>query len=131
MGIRLCSAATTVTVTASPTRPTTTPSPETSTIDTDAGKVTVECPSADGLNFTAPGTTRVYRRQCNANYNGGDGDLGLQKNTILSMVDCMNACALHSDCVGVVFNYAPQCWLKQSIGVRSDGPGQEAAVLWQ
>lgn len=111
--------------------PTSTPSPTTTTVPSRSGDVTVECPSADGLNYTVPGMSKVFKRQCNVNYAGGEGEYGLLNDTILSMEDCINACARESECVGVNFNYSPQCWLKQFIGIKSSGAQMESAVLWQ
>ena len=99
----------------------------------------VECPAADGLNYTAttlsPGTVRVFRRQCDVNYQ--DGDWGPANTTILSMADCLEACANFKNCIGAVFNVLPlpqnpqQCWFKQWIGVKSSFPGVETAILYQ
>ncbi|KAK3941393.1 hypothetical protein QBC46DRAFT_382601 [Diplogelasinospora grovesii] len=108
-----------------------TPTPSTSTISTPSGVVTVECPSADNLNYTAPGTQRVFRRMCDVNFSGGEGDLGLQSTVYLNIQDCMDECALHSDCVGVVWNPSPQCWLKQFMGIKTADKGSESAMLWQ
>jgi hypothetical protein len=123
----------TTTVTAVSTASTTSSAPTvtTTTVTTDAGEVTVECPSADGLNYTVPGSSQVFKRQCNVNYFGGEGDLGLVNSTVLSIQQCLNLCASQSTCVAVNFNYLPQCWLKEFTGIKSDGDRMESAVLIQ
>lgn len=107
------------------------PSVSTTTTSTTSGAVTIECPSANGLNYTAPGTSKTFKRECDVNYVGGEGDLGLQNSTFLNVEDCIDACASYSDCVGIVFNYQPQCWLKQYLGIKSSGGVQESAILIQ
>ena len=109
----------------------TSPSQSVTIVQTPSGPVKVECPGADGLNFTAPGTSKVFRRQCDVNFAGGDGLLGLQSGTFLSMADCIDACARQPDCVAADFNYQPQCWLKQILTEKSYGAGQEFAILWK
>ncbi|KAK4201179.1 hypothetical protein QBC40DRAFT_264411 [Triangularia verruculosa] len=109
-----------------------------STYTTGAGKtVSLSCPSAHGLNYTAAVNDRqkVFRRQCGANYAGGDGVLGLVKDDVLSLSGCLDRCAREEKCAGAVFipkaNPDPQCWLKEFLGVRRDGEDMEAGVLWQ
>lgn len=91
----------------------------------------VECPSADGVTYAVPGSTKVFKRECNVNFVGGEGDLGLQNATVLSMTECLNLCAQATDCVAVNFNYQPQCWLKQYLGTASSGDLMESAYLVQ
>ncbi|KAK0701181.1 hypothetical protein B0T21DRAFT_379210 [Apiosordaria backusii] len=109
-----------------------------STHTTASGKtVSLSCPSADGLNYTATvnDQQKVFRRQCGANYAGGDGVLGLVKDDVLSLADCLDRCAREEKCAGAVFipkaNPNPECWLKEFLGVKRDGQDMETGVLWQ
>jgi len=98
----------------------------------DSGPVTVECPSADGLNYTAKtaGGQKVFMRSCDRNYETTEGSL-VQHKTILSMTDCLDECANTAKCIGVVFNARPQCHLKYNIGLKMVDSGSETALLWQ
>lgn len=109
-----------------------------STATTASGKtVSLSCPSADGLDYTVTvdNQQKVFRRQCGANYAGGDGVLGLVKGDVLSLADCLDRCAKEEKCAGAVFipmaNPDPQCWLKEFLGVKRDGQDMESGVLWQ
>ncbi|KAK4176938.1 hypothetical protein QBC36DRAFT_212862 [Triangularia setosa] len=109
-----------------------------STHTTASGKtVSLSCPSADGLNYTSTANDqqKVFRRQCGANYAGGDGVLGLVKDDVLSLADCLDWCAREEKCAGAVFipkaNPNPECWLKEFLGVKRDGQDMESGVLWQ
>ncbi|KAH6618293.1 hypothetical protein B0J18DRAFT_275692 [Chaetomium sp. MPI-SDFR-AT-0129] len=109
--------------------------------------------------YTSNATTssKAFRIQCNADYPGGDGELGLQTNTldINTMADCLDACARRWDCVGAVFRpkgtmiatessgdsdvgsaatAAAACWLKATVGVVRTGTlaaGMVSGVLVQ
>jgi hypothetical protein len=107
---------------------TTGPPPARTTIPTSAGGVVVECPAAHNTNVTAAGG-KTFRRLCDTNYSGGDGPLGLQDAQVLNMGDCIKLCAQTNGCVGAIFNYQPQCWLKTSILTKSSEQGTEAALL--
>ncbi|KAK4677515.1 hypothetical protein QC764_404690 [Podospora pseudoanserina] len=109
-----------------------------STATTASGKtVSLSCPSADGLDYTVTvdNQQKVFRRQCGANYAGGDGVLGLVKGDVLSLADCLDRCAKEEKCAGAVFipmaNPDPQCWLKEFLGVKREGQDMESGVLWQ
>ena len=74
--------------------------------------------------------------QCDADYPGGDGGLGLQNGTVASMAACLDACARQAECVGAVFRQGSPgaCWLKQSMGLIKTGgeaDGVMSGVLWQ
>jgi hypothetical protein len=97
------------------------------------------CPAANNLNYTSASSTpqKVFRIQCDADYPGGDGSLGLLNTTTVDdMAGCLDACANQAECVGAVFRQGTpgQCWLKQFIGVvktGGDASGTVAAILWQ
>jgi len=112
--------------------PTSTPTPSTQIVLSDSGPVTVECPSADGLNYTAEtsGGQKVFMRSCYRNYETTEGSL-IRHKTILSMTDCLDECANSAKCIGVVFNARPQCHLKYNIGLKVVDAGSETALLWQ
>jgi len=123
--------AVTATATGTSTSTSSAPTVTTTTITSTSGEVEVECPSADGLNYTAPGTSKVFKRECDVNYFGGEGIYGLQNQTVLSVEACIQLCSLQADCVAINFNYKPQCWLKQYEGIKSSGDAMESAILWQ
>ncbi|KAK3315774.1 hypothetical protein B0H66DRAFT_604092 [Apodospora peruviana] len=138
--INSTSPSTTPTGTSSPTTTTSSsgalnPSVSTKVVQSDLGPVTLECPSAQGLNYTVVATAdgqppAVYRRYCDVNF--AKGDMGIVNDQkILSMPECLAACANRTGCVGAVFNPSPQCWLKSAIGVKTPDVGSESAVLWQ
>ena len=74
--------------------------------------------------------------QCDADYPGGDGELGSQNGTVVSMAACLDACAQQAECVGAVFKQGSPgaCWLKQFIGLIKTGEetgGAMSGILWQ
>ncbi|KAK3376843.1 hypothetical protein B0T24DRAFT_230795 [Lasiosphaeria ovina] len=124
------------TATSSTKAATTVPSPATTTIESDLGDVTLECPGAEGLNFTISTAVRgtlTFARYCDVNYAFGDqtAPFGKTNETIFNMPDCIKACANLDGCVAVAFNPGPQCWLKQFLGSKSSSKGTEMAILFQ
>ncbi|KAK3380853.1 hypothetical protein B0H63DRAFT_193567 [Podospora didyma] len=104
--------------------------PATTTIITTVGPVTIECPSADGLNYTTTAGNKTFKRKCNSDYSvDGDGALGVTEKTILSMPECLEACANEPSCLGAVFTPKPECRLKQYIYYQTNSINSESAVL--
>ncbi|KAK0712906.1 hypothetical protein B0T26DRAFT_753084 [Lasiosphaeria miniovina] len=104
--------------------------------ESDLGDVTLECPGAEGLNFTTSTAVRgtlTFARYCDVNYAFGDqtAPFGKTNETIFNMPDCIKACANLDGCVAVAFNPGPQCWLKQFLGSKSSSKGTEMAILFQ
>jgi hypothetical protein len=97
------------------------------------------CPDSGNRNYTTSVTgvlPKTFRIQCDANYPGGDGTLGLKTGSIDSIAGCFDACARESGCVAAVFKPgdAAECWLKEFVGVVQAGgeaQGTVSGVLWQ
>ena len=97
------------------------------------------CPGDGNRNYTSAAAgvlPKTFRIQCDANYPGGDGALGLKTGSIDTIAGCFDACARESGCVAAVFKPgdAAECWLKEFVGVvRAGGEAQGvvSGVLWQ
>ena len=97
------------------------------------------CPGSGNRNYTTSATgalPKSFRIQCDANYPGGDGTLGLKTSSIDTIAGCFDACARESGCVAAVFKPgdAAECWLKEFVGVVQAGgkaQGMVSGVLWQ
>jgi len=95
----------------------------------------VQCPSADGLDYRAPGVpNKVFRRICSYDFPMSD----LFNLTATNMEDCINACAARSGCAGVTWNYdglqgtdVHYCWVKGALGTKFANANVESAVLLQ
>lgn len=94
------------------------------------------CPDDNNRNYTssATATAKTFRIQCDANYPGGDGSLGLEP--VDDIAACLDACAKQAECVAAVFMPGDdaECWLKQFVGVVKTGGaagGMASGVLWQ
>ncbi|KAK3392852.1 hypothetical protein B0H63DRAFT_2386 [Podospora didyma] len=121
-----------------PAPPSSTANPTVATVTNtlDSGlQITVECPAADGLNYTITSQSRgklTFRRQCGANYPFGDIQGFLPKPNVISMASCLETCGGVKNCVGVMFGDTGDCWLKNSIGVKElAGMTTESGILWQ
>ncbi|KAH8883004.1 hypothetical protein GQ53DRAFT_830967 [Thozetella sp. PMI_491] len=110
--------------------PTSTPS-----ITTVAGPdgISIQCPSADGLSYTAAGN-KTFKRICNYDFVLND----IYNVTVKTMEECMDSCASSSKCVGATWDYAgllgPEshfCFVKDFIGIKSAAQNVESAMLLQ
>ncbi|ORY58876.1 uncharacterized protein BCR38DRAFT_446856 [Pseudomassariella vexata] len=130
----------TTTITSSgPTTPTTTTRSSASANPTfvttsGPGGVHIECPAADGERYTHADTGKVFRRECNRNYVGGD----VHNLTATDFEECIDACAEYAGCLGANWMYRGEqgtannyCWIKTTLNSGIDDSGCESAVLMQ
>ncbi|RYP06717.1 hypothetical protein DL765_009385 [Monosporascus sp. GIB2] len=97
------------------------------------GGVTVECPWADGTDYSSPShPAKTFRKQCGVNYMFYD----LRNQTVNSFEECLDLCAAETGCVLANWQYwGPQgtdqnyCWLKSDKGEKRVGGGTESGVL--
>jgi hypothetical protein len=102
----------------------------------------VECPAIRNTVYTSSGQS--FRKECSKNYSHAEGanDVGTIK--AFSMDECIELCVDYNNdhgarsCIavtwvyegeqGTAFNY---CWLKGSVGKKTDFDSMESAVLLQ
>lgn len=83
---------------------------------------TIDCPGANGTEFTAPGTNKTFLQICGVEFSGPGEAIDIGHTITNTMQECMVNCAAFPNCTGCSWGYLPgdvgnehECWMKTSL----------------
>ncbi|KAK7924215.1 hypothetical protein PG985_006269 [Apiospora marii] len=85
----------------------------------------VVCPANNGSLYDSKDKNKLFRVNCNLDYNSGGGTQDMGSFQTATFEDCLNGCAANDACVGAGWgNYQGNtvCWLKSHLGSSQTAP---------